>query len=116
LAMKGYVEQVRGFTPYGETPAAQRIVAALDAGEVDAAVIWGPQAGYFASRAAKPMEMRIARPPAGLEMPFSFAISMGVRRGDRALRDELDAAIERRRNDIDAVLAAYHVPRVEAGR
>jgi mxaJ protein len=41
---------------------------------------------------------------------------MGVRRGDRALRDELDAAIERRRNDIDAVLAAYQVPRVEAGR
>jgi quinoprotein dehydrogenase-associated probable ABC transporter substrate-binding protein len=116
LAMKGYVDNVRGFTPYGETPAAQRIVAALDRGELDAAIVWGPQAGYFAAHAAKRLHIRPAHAPAGLAMPFEFAIAMGVRRGDRALRDELDAAIERRRGEIDAVLADYHVPRVGADR
>ena len=86
------------------------MVAAVASGEIDAALIWGPQAGYFARRAA--LEVRAARPPFGLAgVPFEFDIAMGVRRGDRALRDEIDAIIERRRADIDAILAAYSVPR-----
>jgi len=62
--------------------------------------------------------VRAARAPFGLAgVPFEFDIAMGVRRGDRALRDELDAIIERRRADIDAILAAYSVPRSDrAGR
>ena len=38
---------------------------------------------------------------------------MGVRHGDKALRDALDAVIERRRADIDAILARYSVPRTD---
>jgi mxaJ protein len=38
---------------------------------------------------------------------------MGVRRGDKALRDRLDDVIVRRRADIDAILAAYDVPRTD---
>jgi mxaJ protein len=44
-----------------------------------------------------------------------FDISMAVRKDDRALRRELNRAIERRRADIDAILAAYHVPVLSAG-
>jgi mxaJ protein len=40
---------------------------------------------------------------------------MAVRKDDRALRRELNRAIERRRADIDAILAAYHVPVLSAG-
>ena len=110
LAATRNIENVRGFTIYGEGPVAQRMIAAVASGELDAALIWGPQAGYFARRAA--LEMRVARPPYGLAgVPFEFDIAMGVRRGDRALRDELDAIIERRRADIDSILAAYSVPR-----
>jgi hypothetical protein len=39
---------------------------------------------------------------------------MGVRKGDAALRDRLDDILQRRRADIDAILAQYHVPRVDA--
>jgi len=115
VAMRN-IENVRGFTIYGERPVAQRMVAAVASGEIDAALIWGPQAGYFARRAT--LEVRAARAPFGLAgVPFEFDIAMGVRRGDRALRDELDAIIERRRADIDAILAAYSVPRSDrAGR
>jgi hypothetical protein len=38
---------------------------------------------------------------------------MGVRRGDVALRDELDDFLMRRRADVDAILDGYGVPRVE---
>ena len=114
LAMTGHVENVRGFTIYGNGPASQRMVDALAMGTLDAALVWGPQAGYFASRATRPLELRIARPPAALvSVPFEFEIAMGVRRGDAALRDELDAILERRRSDIDTILAEYSVPRTD---
>lgn len=114
LAAHGYVDNVRGFTIYGEGPAAQRMVEAVARGELDAAVVWGPQAGWFATHAAAPLELHPAPAPAETgRMPFEFDIAMGVRRGDKALRDELDAVLERRRADIDAILAAYAVPRTD---
>jgi mxaJ protein len=97
----------------GEGPAAARIVAALDAGELDAALVWGPPAGYFAALAASPLQVAAATPPADLAMPFEFGIAMGVAHGNRALRDELDAVIAARAADIDAILASYHVPRTD---
>ena len=115
LIQRGAVDHVTGFTVYGDGPAAQRMVGALASGQIDAALIWGPQAGYFAQHAARPMRVSIATPPDALPMPFEFAISMGVRRGDKALRDALDAVIDRRRADIDAILASYQVPRTDAG-
>jgi mxaJ protein len=38
---------------------------------------------------------------------------MGVRRGDDAFRREVEAAVVDRRSEIDAVLAAYGVPRLD---
>jgi hypothetical protein len=40
-------------------------------------------------------------------------MSMGVRKSDTALRDELNDFIHRRRADIDRILASYGVPRAE---
>jgi mxaJ protein len=114
LARAGLTDNVRGYTIFGDGPAPQRMVAAVAAGELDAALVWGPQAGYFAAHAPRPLTVRVAPVPEGLEgMPFEFDIAMGVRRGDQALRDELDAVIERRRADIDAILARYSVPRTD---
>ena len=113
LAARGATQRVVGYTVYGDGPAAQRMVESLARGELDAALIWGPQAGWFAQRSAVPMRLVQAAPPPGLPVPFEFAIAMGVRRGDKALRDALDGAIERRRADIDAILAEYAVPRTD---
>jgi mxaJ protein len=114
LVAKGAIDNVRGFTIYGEGPAPERMVKAMEKGELDAGLIWGPQAGYFAAQASRPLDVRIAPPPVELAgMPFEFAIAMGVKRGNRKLRDELDAILERRRGDIDAILAEYSVPRTD---
>jgi mxaJ protein len=114
LARAGHVDNVRGFAVMGEGPAPQRMVSAIARGEIDAALVWGPQGAWFAAHARVPLEVRLAHAPTGLEgQPFEFDISMGVRRGDKALRDELDGVIERRRADIDAVLSDFHVPRTD---
>jgi quinoprotein dehydrogenase-associated probable ABC transporter substrate-binding protein len=116
LASAGAVNNVVGYTIYGDGPAARRMVDALAANDIDSALLWGPQAGYFARRAAVPMELAIARAPAGLHAPFEFAIAMGVARGNAGLRDELDGVLQKRRADIDAVLAQYAVPRTDFGQ
>ena len=41
-----------------------------------------------------------------------FAIAMGVRKEDRALRDALDGVLARRAAEIAALLDRFHVPRV----
>jgi len=114
LARAGATANVTGFTIFGDGPAAQRMVDEVDGGGIDAALVWGPQAGYFAARAHKPLSVSIARPPAGTPEPFEFSVALGVKRGNKALLAELDGVLERRQRDIDAILAAYHVPRTDA--
>jgi len=113
LAQRGATQHVVGFTIYGDGPAAERMLRALSERQLDAALVWGPQAGYFARHAHTPMRLSAATAPPGLPLPFEFAIAMGVRRGDTALRDALNGVIERRRADIDAILAQYGVPRTD---
>jgi quinoprotein dehydrogenase-associated probable ABC transporter substrate-binding protein len=115
LARAGALDGIVGYPVYGDGPAVERISADLAAGKLDAALVWGPQAGYFTDHAPVPLAATPASPPAGLGLPFDFAIAIGVRKGDAELRRDLDAALERRARDIDAVLDAYHVPRVAPG-
>jgi mxaJ protein len=113
LARRVGADNVVGFPIPGEEPAAARMVRAVAKGELDAAAIWGPPAGYYASRAAVAMRLSTPSPPPELAgMPFEFEIAMGVRRGDSALRDRLDDFIRRRQPDIDRILDEYAVPRL----
>jgi mxaJ protein len=110
LALRGAIDHVVGFTIVGKSPAAERIVEAIADGRLDAGVVWGPQAGYFARR--RGLELAPAAAPADLPLPFEFSISIGVRHGEKALREALDAALAARRSEIDRILAEYGVPRV----
>ena len=114
LAARGATANVQGFTIFGDGPAVERLVAGIAAGRLDAGVAWGPQAAWFAARAPAPIALAAAHAPAELApMPFEFSIAVGVKRGEKALRDAIDAVLERRRADIDALLAGYHVPRTD---
>jgi mxaJ protein len=116
LSARHIVGNVRGYTVYGdysqESPPA-RIVEAVACGEVDVAVVWGPLAGYYARRQKVALEVVPVSPQVDPPfLPFVFDISMGVRRGDDALREELEEFLERRRDDIERILDEYGVPRV----
>jgi mxaJ protein len=115
LAHRGIVDNVVGFTLYGDyrdpNPPA-RIVDAVVKGDVDVAVVWGPLAGYFAKQASVPLEVVSVSPAADPNLPFTFSIAMGVRKGDKPLRDEIDAVLARKHKEIEAILNEYGVPRV----
>jgi mxaJ protein len=113
LARHGHTANVLGYPVPGDEPAAARAVSAIARSELDGALLWGPQAGYFASRSPVPMRVSIVpQPPDMGGLPFQYSIAMGVRRGDPQMRELLNDFIRRRQPEIDRILAEYAVPRV----
>jgi len=108
LASRGALDNVTAFTVLGKGTSAERIVDAIGAGHLDAGVVWGPQAGFFARQ--HKLEIVPATAPSGVPLPFAYSISIGVRRGDTALRDALDEVIASHRVEINRILAEYAVP------
>ena len=122
LSARGLVGNIVGYSIFGDysrpNPPA-RIVDAVVSGEVDLAVVWGPLAGFFAQRAAIPLEIHPVTQTRSLTpatIPFAFDISMGVRRGDAVLKDRLDRFIDRHQVEIDALLWKYGVPAAQPGQ
>ena len=116
LANRGIINQVKGYSVYGDysqpNPPA-RIMEGLARGDIDLAIAWGPLAGYFARQSKVPMDIVPVSPQIDLPfLPFVFDISVGVRRGDNALRDEIDDILQRRRADVGKILSRFGVPLV----
>jgi mxaJ protein len=112
LASRGIIDNVVGFTVYGdyrqESPPA-RVMDALVGKEIDVAVVWGPLAGAFARTRRLPLALA-ATPPLDHGLPFVFDIAIGVRRDDAGLQRRLDAILLRRRAQIAKLLEAHGVP------
>jgi ABC-type amino acid transport substrate-binding protein len=111
LARRGLQGAIVGFDTNGDR--ADSIVRAVADQKVDIAIVWGPLAGYFAKEFGHDLKVTPVEPevdPPGL--PFTFAISMGVRKGDLPLRDQLEKILVDRRSDIRAILDEYGVPQL----
>lgn len=112
------VQNLVGYSIFGnlaETDPAADLIRAVENGEVDVAVAWGPLAGYFAQHSAVPLRISpVSSDPMNPQLPFSFEIGIGVRSGDDALKRSLDAEIVRRRADIEKLLTSYGIPQTSA--
>jgi mxaJ protein len=114
LAARHIVQNVRGFTVYGDysKPDPQRdVVDAVADRRVDLAVVWGPVAGYYSRREPAILDLVPVSPERdGPVLAFAFDIAMGVRTDNRELRDTLDRVIARRGAEIRQILTSYGVP------
>jgi len=111
LSRRGIVENLRGYSVLGDYSLPAPLAApvrAVDRGEVDVAIVWGPVASYFAQHAVHALD--VTPVPTGAEpLPESYDIALGVRRGDSELRERLNAFLRRRRPEIAAILRQYGV-------
>lgn len=120
LSARGIISNVRGYSIYGDyrtpnPPAA--LVDAVARGELDMAVAWGPLAGYFTAERGLELTLTPVSPEIDVPfLPFVFDISMGVRREQEELLEELNAFLVTHRHTIDSILAEYHVPRADRRR
>jgi quinoprotein dehydrogenase-associated probable ABC transporter substrate-binding protein len=119
LTNRNIIQNVKGYTVYGDYAQANppaRIIEAVAKGDVDVAIVWGPLAGYFAKKQKVPLEIVPVSPEIDLPyLPFVFDISMGVRRGDDAFKEELEQILARKRAEIESILDDYGVPRIKKG-
>ena len=85
----------------------------LAAGKIDVAIVWGPIAGYFAQQVKTP-ELVVVPMQSEPGVRFDYEIAMGVRYGEREWKQQVEALIESRRPEIQAILKEYGVPIVDA--
>jgi len=117
LGQQGIIDNVRGFMIYGdyrEPDPPARMFEAVERGEIDIAAAWGPLAGFAAKKSGIPLTVTpIVAGERFAPQQFQFDIAMGVRKGDHALRDQLNDFIAQNSAEITALLASYGVPLVE---
>jgi quinoprotein dehydrogenase-associated probable ABC transporter substrate-binding protein len=116
LISRGIVRNLVGYSIFGnlaeENPSADLIKAVEDK-QVDVAMAWGPLAGYFARHSAVPLDIvPVASDPEHPNLPFSFDIAIGVRKGDTVLKQRLDSELVRRHAEIEQILRSYGIPQV----
>ena len=77
------------------------------AGRIDAGVLWGPMAGYFAQQQTPHLTVV---PLLKENERMDFRIAMGVRRSDQDWKRKLNRLISENQPEIDQILTDYGVP------
>jgi quinoprotein dehydrogenase-associated probable ABC transporter substrate-binding protein len=112
MALLGLIERAK---PYPlmvdrrfESPA-ERMIEDIQSSDIDAGVLWGPIAGYFAPKAGGELKVvPFLKDAAGQRM--AYRITFGVRPLDDEWKRQLNGLIAKRQGDFDAVLLQFGVP------
>jgi quinoprotein dehydrogenase-associated probable ABC transporter substrate-binding protein len=89
------------------TSSPEQMTADVAAGRIDAGVLWGPMAGYYAQHTTPHLTV-VPLLKDGAHM--DFRIAMGVRRSDQDWKRKLNRLIAENQPEIDKILASYGVP------
>ncbi len=93
----------------GENNTAMEMARDFKAKKIDMVILWGPMAAYVLAQSPKnsyaliPMKSTPA-------LRFDFAMAMGVRKGDKTRKAQLDKLIESQFDKIQAIIASYNIP------
>src|SRR5882757_9741837 len=88
---------------------AAAMIKDLVSGEIDAAVLWGPMAGYYAKQANPPLHvMPLVKETTGPRLVFR--IGMGVRPADQNWKRLLNRLIQENQPAINRILLDFGVP------
>jgi ABC-type amino acid transport substrate-binding protein len=91
----------------------QLIDTELAHGKIDAAIVWGPIAGYYAKRVRSP-ELVVVPLKSEPGIKFDYEIAMGVRRGEGEWKATVEKLIAENQAAIATILRDYHVPLIDA--
>lgn len=82
----------------------------LTSAAIDVAIVWGPVAGFLASRHTNKDKWTAVPFQPDPQIRFDYEIAMGVRFGEKEWKDTLDRWIREHHSEIDKILASYQVP------
>jgi mxaJ protein len=117
LTTRGIVSNLVGYNIFGnnldETDPSSGLIKAVEKGDIDLALVWGPIAGYFARFSPVPLIVSpIEGDSSNPSLPLSFDIAAGVRKEDDMLKQQLDSELLRRRTEIQHLLVSYGIPQL----
>jgi len=88
---------------------AAAMIKDLTSGEIDAAILWGPIAGFYARNANPPLHVTpLVRETTGPRL--AFRIGMGVRSADQNWKRQLNRLIQENQPAINKILLDFGVP------
>jgi quinoprotein dehydrogenase-associated probable ABC transporter substrate-binding protein len=88
---------------------AEAMIGDLTAGKIDAGILWGPMAGYYAKKASPPLHVTpLVKETTGPRL--AFRIGMGVRPADQNWKRLLNRVIQENQPAINKILLDYGVP------
>src|SRR5579871_4927877 len=88
---------------------AEAMINDLNKGEIDAAVLWGPMAGFYAKKSSPPLHVTpLVQEKTGPQLVYR--IGMGVRRADQNWKRLLNKLIQENQSEINKILIDYGVP------
>ena len=87
----------------------EAMIADLMSGKIDAGILWGPMAGFYAKKATPPLHVTpLVKEKTGPQLVFR--IGMGVRRADQNWKRQLNRLIQENQPAINKILLDYGVP------
>ena len=92
-----------------ENNVAMQIDKDFKAKKIDMVILWGPMAAYVISQSPKDSYNMIPM-HATPGVRFDFAMSMGVRKGDKDRKAQLDKLIVKNAEKIQKIIESYHIP------
>ena len=88
---------------------AEAMIGDLASGAIEAGILWGPMAGFYAKRANPPLHITpLVKETAGPRL--TFRIGMGVRPADQNWKRLLNRLIQENQPAINKILLDYGVP------
>jgi quinoprotein dehydrogenase-associated probable ABC transporter substrate-binding protein len=88
---------------------AQAMIDDIARGDIDCGILWGPMAGYFASR-SNPALIVAPLLKETLGPPLIYRIGMAVRPSDQEFKRTLNKLIAENQTEINKLLLGYDVP------
>ena len=112
LSRYGVVGNLTGYsTFFSDQVRPDDIIKGVANKDVDLAIAWGPLAGYYAKQSPVPLVLTPLPAKDSLsDLPFQYNMGIALRRRDKEFRDSLQAVLERKRPEIEAILKQFNVP------
>jgi quinoprotein dehydrogenase-associated probable ABC transporter substrate-binding protein len=88
---------------------AEAMIGDLMSGQIDAGILWGPMAGFYAKKASPPLHVTpLVKETTGPRL--AYRIGMGVRPADQNWKRQLNRLIQENQPAINKILLDFGVP------
>jgi quinoprotein dehydrogenase-associated probable ABC transporter substrate-binding protein len=112
MAINGLLTHAKSYPLFIDTrvdSSAQAMMDDLARGDIDCGILWGPMAGYYASKADPPfVVIPLTKETTGPQM--TFRIGMAVRPADQEWKRTLNRLIMENQEEINKLLITYNIP------